>query len=344
MVSLDLDFVHQFVYENLLKPSVSADGFNFTARCPVCGDSKKSQSKRRFHLKYEHNGSIYWNCFNCGQSGTFIDLYAHMKGISPLAAYKELRKFDPKKIRQQLNKKKRIDLTEKKVIEKQNFNWILKDCVGESTETKNLTQRNLQRILKKFKESRKITFPVFVAYKGDYKNRIIIPIVEDGQIIYFQGRAINDSITPKYLNPKAEKEHIIQNETKFDKNKFIIVTEGILDGDAIENNQGTAALGANVPDDLIEKLMKKTSKGVIIAVDNPKIDETGYKKLQKILKHSKFKNNLKFFLFPNKYNKIKDLNELKTATSVEDVYKFVTTNSHNAFQTQIKLKTMSWRK
>ena len=96
------------------------------------------------------------------------------------------------------------------------------------------------------------------------------------------------------------------NKERFDPEKYIIVTEGILDAMTIEDHQGTTCLGASISDAWLTELYKYTRAGIIIALDN---DETGIMQLKKLLKESKFASKLKYFIMPDK--SIKDLNEFK---------------------------------
>ena len=66
-------YIHQMNLE-LLEPK--GDNWNF--RCPICGDSQKSASKKRGWFKLSKNGVYYYTCFNCGcfvPFVTFLRLY-----------------------------------------------------------------------------------------------------------------------------------------------------------------------------------------------------------------------------------------------------------------------------
>ena len=58
---------------------VKADLYNF--RCPICGDSKKTQSKTRGYL-YAVKADMNFRCHNCGASMTFCSF---LKKIDPVA-------------------------------------------------------------------------------------------------------------------------------------------------------------------------------------------------------------------------------------------------------------------
>lgn len=45
--------------------------FHGNGRCPVCGDSEKSKSKTRFHIK-QHGDTLFCKCFNCDYSTNLV--------------------------------------------------------------------------------------------------------------------------------------------------------------------------------------------------------------------------------------------------------------------------------
>jgi hypothetical protein len=161
---------------------------------------------------------------------------------------------------------------------------------------------------------------LFVAYKGKFIGRIIIPIIEKDKIIYFQGRAIHEEMEPKYFNPSIYKQNIILNKNNFEKNKWIIAGEGLLDGFSVKN-QGTCILGKELTEEFLNELNKCTENGIILAMDN---DEDGIKKLIEYIE--KFPR-LKFFIMPDEYIHLKDLNDLLKYININDMYEFVVENS-----------------
>lgn len=52
-------------------------------RCPICGDSQKSDTKTRGSFSVWKGGSIGFHCFNCGES---LNLYDFIKKIDPTLA------------------------------------------------------------------------------------------------------------------------------------------------------------------------------------------------------------------------------------------------------------------
>lgn len=318
---IQLDTITEFLSEY---GSIFMKGNNIGMRCPLCGDSKKSARKRRFSVTYE-NGSAFYNCFNCGRSGTFAELVSELKGISISEAIKSVETVEFEDIKKtltpQLTAVKHFEPTETL-----DFNCILESCLSVDSDVTNYFDKQYKDKLIQFIKDRKIPFEynVFVANKGGYKGRYIIPIYHWGDIVYFQGRAIFDDADLKFKNPEVEKSGIIMNIDYFKPEYYIIVTEGIIDAMMVEYHQGTPVLGGSVSDDLLTELYKHTDKGIIIAVDN---DERGDKEREKLL-NSKYGKMLKYYITPHG---IKDLNELKIKMNIPNMYDEVCSKSMDAF-------------
>jgi hypothetical protein len=302
------------------------NGTHFHARCPLCGDSAKNERKKRFHLDY-NGGEPKWHCFNCNRgSKNFISLYCKVLGVDYKTACKQLFKYDSKKIKARLDHK--VDDQAPVISNKpNNFNWILDDCIGETLNTDSVMWSVFINVLDVFRQARRIPpkYDLYIAYRGKYKGRIIIPILDsEGNIIFFQGRALPaTNLEPKYLNPVTEKSMIIHNESVFRRDKFIIVTEGLIDAFSI-GDQGTTSLGVEMSKGFLKRLLSLTDKGVILVFDN---DEPGYEALEKFMKESKYRDRVQYFLMPRKYIDCKDINMLSVDKDINDVYTLIVNNS-----------------
>jgi DNA primase len=332
--------VTEYVLQNIPKTKITKNGTHFNGRCILCGDSKKSQSKKRFNLDW-NNGRPMFHCFNCGESGSFLDLYSRLEGINKGHAYKilyehDVSQFDSESIRKKYTEERMEEIKTERFI----FQDILSDCLAPGDKAGSYVSQKFQNYLLNFIRLRKIpeNIKVFVAYKGKYKGRIIIPIYdEENNLIYFQGRAINDSIKPKYLNPEVDKTTVIYNISKFERDKYIIVTEGLLDAFMVPP-QGTTSLGSSITEEFIKEVYTITDKGVILAYDN---DKPGQDSILKFMKDNKYSDMVKYFLFPNKYSTDEDLNALVTNNVnilEDDLYDMIIDNSHSRVATEAILR------
>ncbi len=324
---LSLEYVTSFMYEHFENVSISKNGIQFLARCPLCGDSKKSKRKRRFNLKYDGNNTVF-RCFNCNESGNFKKLYYLITN----ERYKEYdyKNFDGVKERLKFKKEKVKQKVKRLKSERRVYNNIINDCIGLDDEVNSSILKWYKDVLESFYKDRCISknYKIYISFYGNYKDRIIIPIYDGDDIVYFQARRIFKEMEPKYTNPPFEKNSIILNKSNFENDKYIVVTEGILDAYSV-GNQGTSCLGKEVDKEFLNELLKFTNVGVIIAFDS---DKDGIKSLKKhyesVFKY--FHNiNLKYFLIPKIYRKYKDINKLKVKLKIENMYEFVVKNSYS---------------
>ena len=312
----------------------SKRGTHFLARCPLCGDSKKNPFKKRFNLDY-NNGVPGWNCFNCDEHGNFYDIYSRMLGISyddavdrlKNPAWKRGDKEKDKEVKERtLHDSKRP--VAKEETEFENYNWLLDHCENPPA--------RYQVALEKFREERRIPkwATLYICHDGRYRNRIIIPILDNENIVYFQARRIpGTNLVPKYDNPASPKEIIIINYNFFDPDKYIVVAEGIVDAWMV-SAQGTTCLGKYISKEFLDQLFKKTKKGVIIALDN---DDEGRKALYKFMNENKHAQRVKYFFHPSEFTGYDDINSIVRHENVRNVYDMITQNSVNFSTAYTKL-------
>jgi hypothetical protein len=188
------------------------------------------------------------------------------------------------------------------------FNDLRSDWLGVTGKASGVVQTAFQTRLVEFLNKRCLpkSYPFYIAHRGNLKGRIIVPILDGrNNIIYYQARATDPMATQKYMNPDlTSKKTIIMNEHRFDRSKYIVVTEGPLDALCI-GDQGTCCFGSSVDDAFLSKLMVLTDMGVIIALDN---DLSGMKATRKILDKSRYAKNLLYFTMP--WPEVKDINQL----------------------------------
>jgi len=311
-------------------PKINYQKSHIESRCPFCGDSKTKKRVTRFHIDFyaPYNTYIY-KCHRCGESGNIISLYSYFAGVSYKEAYRFLSntKYDPSVALKTLNGYK--EETKQDVDKDLDIN-IDEECYSDSyIPTSNFELKLIQKLWN-FRIDRKIpnSLPLYIAHSGNYSGRIIIPIFIDNKMVYFQGRALYDDVIPKYLNPKVEKSDVILNIDKFEKDKWIVITEGTLDAYSLNNNQGTCVIGGYIDINFINTVMTYTKKGVIICLDNYKKDDNSLNVLKKLINENinRYSNNIKFFNMPDGYD-AKDLNQLAVNYDIDDLYTFILENS-----------------
>jgi len=327
------DFVQNFLMEHFT--NVTSKGMDFVARCSLCGDSAKNPRKRRFNLKYKSDGTAgTYHCFNCGASGTFVQLYAQVKGLTKSEAYGQIRRSAFKNIKASLSKPKKT-VPEQLVIP-DNFNAMRKDWLGLGDTPKGAVQTEFQARLKSFLYKRCLpeSYPFYIGIGGPTKGRIIVPIFDrNDDILYYQARSLDSSATQKYMNPTlTTKKAIILNEHRFARDKYIVVVEGPIDAICV-GDQGTCVFGASVDDVVLGRLRSLTDKGVVIALDS---DSDGLRGTKKIMDKSRYAKSLFYFTMP--YTDVKDINQwLMEYRRTTDVYTFVLQNSRNYLEHRVRL-------
>lgn len=269
--------------------SINSAGYNF--RCNVCNDSKKSKFKKRgWILKSKHPWMYY--CFNCGIS---IPATKWIKQYFPSIhrdLIKEILLLNKHDIKPQKLIETKIE-KEKPDIE---FIPILKGNGYFFDKAKQLC------VSRKIPEN--IWQKWYISVDDTYKNRLIIPFYDrDNKIYYFQARALYNTDN-KYLNMVENREEAIYNYYFIDREKPVIVTEGIIDSLFVENS--IALLGTKWPDEVQNKI---NDFKLYFILDN---DKAGKDKAKTLLKSGH--NIFMWKHFMKKYNLPKrekwDLNDI----------------------------------
>jgi hypothetical protein len=99
-----------------------------------------------------------------------------------------------------------------------------------------------------------------------YRRRVIIPFYRGADIIYWQARAIDDEVVPRYLNAPVARDAIIYGYSALNAPDPtpLFVTEGVFD--AITLN-GICILGSSLNEVKIQ-LLKSSSRRIIFIIDS----------------------------------------------------------------------------
>jgi len=307
---IDLDRLKQAMPIMDLAKSLGLEIRGRQARC--YNSTAHKHDDRSFSLGLDINRNRY-KCFACGEQGSIIDLFMAINGVDLSHAIKELAEMTGlTPISQQTTStpyKANIRPPEPPSEPLEAYSDIYEElcfyCAGLDQESeqylkgRGLTEETLDRFLlcsvKNYQATDKHLKDKFskdelqragvIGEKGNlifYKHKIIIPFLQDGRIIFLQGRRL-DQEQPKYLHLKRPVPLYNTNAlTETRQDKKIYICEGVFDALMLEQNNYKAVgiLGVNnfKPDyaDLFKGL------DVVLALDNDEAGERGTKDLAKM--------------------------------------------------------------
>lgn len=322
----------------------------FNCRCPVCGDSKKDKTKKRFYF-YEKEGKHLVSCHNCGFSTTFVSF---IKNELP-NVYKD---FVMDGVRMTPQERKQIeDEHPEEVITKRP---VFKKVTVEVPEEKSskidprlgtpLLSLAVDHLARNTMESRLIpghklaemTYTPNFKKVAEYVNpddpestknlrrddeRVVIPFYDDkGELYAIQGRALHNWQKPKYITIKVDEANgKIYNEYNVNPNLPVIVVEGPIDSMFLPNCVATC--DAN--------LLK--ADGEIYVFDNQPRNKDLIKCMQKAVDAG-----VKVCYWPST-TKEKDINDMVlNGKSRSDILKTILANSYGGLRG--KQMFLKWKK
>ncbi len=308
--------------------------FLAAARCPICNDSAKSQTKTRFNI-YEKEHSLNCMCFNCGLSTTLISFLKHH--------YKQLFDeflFDKLKIS---NKSRPIILQEEFIPEKIKPKSISLDLpyVADLEDShpakqyisfRQLPVYNFQYTDKFFEFSKQYN-ETLICGKTD-EPRLIIPFYDrQGNVFAYQGRSFKPNAAQKYitiiLNKKIPK---IFGIDRLDVTKEILLVEGPLDSLFLPNCLASVNASLSSTADKLVRGININPEQIIIILDNESRSKHICAEYKKAIS-----SGFKIVIWPKKH-KEKDINEL--ILSGKDPIKIISENTYTGLAAELQFN--SW--
>lgn len=224
-----------------------SNGANFS--CPICGDSKKSETKARGYIFEKENLYNYF-CHNCGFSAKFSFF---LKTINPVLHTEYIKEIflDKKRTENLMNSVQPKAIPSDKKI----TSYIKAPSLESLKEDHNakLYVRRRQIPEKYLKELFYVSsFGSWVRkyydpnYSGGDDERIIIPFYNGKkQLVAFQGRSLSGNTKLRYITIKLnEKAPKIYNFHNVNVNKKIYIVEGPIDAMFLPN--AIAVAGSDV--------------------------------------------------------------------------------------------------
>ena len=213
--------------------------------CPRCPDG----STPKLYINVELG---VFNCFRCSFKGKLRALYKYPQIISKLeeqlslAEYNKLKSFKP------------LDVKHVDVLEDLN---PVRELFFEDPQYDYLLSRGWTEDLINI-------YRPLVSTNPKFKDRVILPIIENDKIIYYTARSITDNAVRKYMNPdRISRKNIIFKSLVSENVLYpqdAVVVEGYFDGYKIPN--AVALLGKTLSSENETNLLEHLSNKLDIYV------------------------------------------------------------------------------
>ena len=271
--------------------------------CPKC-----DHNTPKLYINIEMS---VFNCFHCGFKGKIKQLYKYPELISQLenqislAEFAKLKSFRP------------LDIKNVDVLEDLN---PVREISYEDPQYDYLLSRG-------FTEDLINIYRPLVSLNPIYKDRVILPIIENDKIIWFTARSLDPKSKLKYKNPSAVSRKNIVFKSKVPENVLFstdcVICEGVFDCFKIPN--AVSLLGKTISAEnqtnLLEFLSNKSN--IYVALDEGA--EYNINILCKLF-YSWFPNKNIYFIDTTKYAS-KDLGNLSEELNSIQLLQWIKTNS-----------------
>jgi hypothetical protein len=228
--------------------------------CPACSDEKglpDGDGKGNLEINYDKNIFKCWVCCDTN--------YMHgpvTKLIKKYGSNKNLRDYLlVKPDANEFTQKERAEI----IVELPEGYKKLSNCTSKDFKydlaMNYLRKRGITDEIIKY-------FDIGYTIKGPFFNRIIIPSYDsEGKLNYFIARWFANEYTKlKYVNPIAEKQEIVFNESKVNWDATIYLVEGVTDHIVTPNS--IPLLGKFISPMLLEMLHDKAAANVVVVLDD----------------------------------------------------------------------------
>ena len=337
MKYLEQSYIRQ-LGTSLEKFAEKKNGELFCFRCPICGDSEKSTTKKRGYLFF-YKGTFVFKCFNCGNSLYFQQFLKH---ISP-HLYEQ---FRLERYREEHPKKEELP---QYIFEKPTFGrhfnhhlnsiFHLPDLAADHPAVTYLKQRRMPSerlplfwwtdnyylwinsiLPEEFKDSDK---------SDGADSRIVIPFFNrKGELFAVQGRTIVNAI-PRYFTKKFTDEPKIYGAERCDFTRKHYVLEGPLNSLFLKN--AVAMAGSDTDMSLFDKSL------AIVVLDNERRSKEIVKKYASLVAQG-----WTVCLWPPTIleNDINDM--ILSGKTAEEIQKIIDDNSFSGMEAQLKFA--NWKR
>lgn len=276
--------------EQLIRRHVTfeSSGSFEAVRCAVCSDHSA-----RGGFKFGSDG-IGYNCFNCGVK-SWADPDGKLQGFSKVF---DAFGIDRAEVSRLITKSK-LDVFGKKApvavipATPSKPTWTPPSEVDPPKQWSRVADKASPwaEVAEAYLETRGLNIgshEFWVSDEPRYQGRLIIPYFHGQRLIYWQGRAMDPSIKPRYLNAVTEKEKVFFNydEVLRHGSDPLFLTEGAIDSLSI-GGLGAALMSSSMSAWQAEELKKASKRGrkIIFVIDKNDKQQNGLKLGLEALKH-----------------------------------------------------------
>lgn len=98
------------------------------------------------------------------------------------------------------------------------------------------------------------------AYWHEHSGRVVIPVVADGTVKYWQARAV-DGREPKYVNPRVDRAGLV---AKFGTGETLVLVEDVLSAYRVgRTTESWSLLGTKMPDEILAQVLGRGGPVVV---------------------------------------------------------------------------------
>lgn len=303
-------------------------------RCPICGDSQKSKTKKRGWL-LEKDNAVFFHCFNCGESanlanfmkridfGLFENYIIDRKMGEIETENQEVYRFEDTKPEPKPEKK--YSMSGFKKVSQLSPEHPAKRYI----ESRGIPPSQHYRMywVDKFNKWVNSLIPNKLSEKGDC-GRIVIPFFDEkGDLFGFAGRKLNGTDDDRYITIMLKDRQKVFGLEKIDFTRPYYIVEGQFDSMFIENSLAMA--GADLD---VSKL--KNPENATVILDNEPRNAQIVKRLKELIDEGRqvviWRNGLKG----------KDINEMVLAGV--NIKKEIETKQFKGLEAAFELS--NWRK
>ena len=332
-IMLELKYVH--LLRHRVDQFTQKDEMLFNFRCPICGDSKKSKTKKRGYIfPSENRQRLIYKCHNCGASLSFIHF---LKQYFP-DLFEEFRREKIEEKLAEKSSKKQSNNVEKKQepISLDAFRLVVSGIkipkhAKEYLLSRKIDERDIEKYAVYTNQCALFLqklFPQKEKYKkmkahGNYVGIMCLTKEKLNGIVF---RSLAKYNQLRYVSVKIRDPYIFGLD-RIDKYDTVFVFEGVFDALMVPN--GVAALCSDLM--RIEKHFQ--SKRVVYVFDN---EIRKNKEIRKLVKRA-IENDKEVVLFPE-HIRGKDLNEMIMSGEVEkdNVLDFLNEHIYKGLRARIK--------